>query len=121
MAKKANGVNKSEVMDAREPEPGDIVRFKLSPSGYEGTCLLTEEGSAGNGGKMFLGHEELKSKDEVGIRVVHLYPSDVTEILVNGWARCRNTRCGRRWAAVWPHDVGALECPSCGEMSGAPE
>ncbi len=65
---------------SREPVVGDLVRYKLRPSGVEGTCLLTEEGeSAARGTPMFLGQEWANGRH--GGRSVNLYPEDIIENL----------------------------------------
>lgn len=100
-------------------KPGDLVRYKLSPSGVEGTCLLTEESRGGSDRRMFLGQEELKSKDVLDTRVVHLYPEDILYVYRSGSVTCRG--CGRTWNAIWPEGTDELECPDCGELSGYAE
>lgn len=98
----------------RKVEIGDFVRYKLSPSGVEGMCVLTEEGHAeSTGERMLFGHS--KRKDEFA--AVSLYESDIIEILKVSQAECWS--CGREWEAVRPEETIVLECPSCGEQMGA--
>lgn len=96
---------------------GDYVKYKLSPSGVPGTCLITEEGhSKERGTPMFFGHAEGRAG------VVHLYPEDIVEVLSEpdgpfavGPVRC--TACGHQWIALRSAQVVMLECPECAEIA----